>query len=88
MFSIVVDPQKMGTADNLAGEVEAFVAWYQASPPAAGVGQVQVAGDPERATRQRRLVEGIAVDAVTWREIIAAGEKVGVGAANLDQLIG
>jgi uncharacterized oxidoreductase len=86
MFSIVVDPQKMGTAENLAQEMEAFVAWYQASPPAAGVDHVMVAGEPERIKKAQRLVAGIEVDAVTWGEILAAGAKVGVERAALERL--
>ncbi|MBS0447235.1 MAG: malate/lactate/ureidoglycolate dehydrogenase [Proteobacteria bacterium] len=83
MFSIVVDPARMGTADNLAREMEAFVQWYQASPPAAGVERVLVAGDPERITKARRLVDGIVIDDVTWSEIVGAAAKVGLDPAAL-----
>jgi uncharacterized oxidoreductase len=86
MFSIVVDPAALGTADNLAREMEAFVAWYRASPPAAGVDRVQVAGEPERETRRRRRADGIAVDAVTWGEIVAAGVKLGLAADQLQAI--
>ena len=86
MFSIVVDPRKMGTADNLAREVERFVAWHTASPPAAGVDHVQIAGEPERERKAERLAAGIAVDAVTWSEIVAAGEKVGLAPGVLASL--
>src|SRR5664279_4483269 len=34
MFSILVDPGRLGTAANLAREMESFVAWITASPPA------------------------------------------------------
>ncbi len=83
MFSIVVDPERMGTGENLAREMEAFVRWYQASPPAAGVDRVLVAGEPERITKAQRLVEGIAIDDVTWAEIVAAAGKVGLDPAAL-----
>lgn len=84
MFSILVDPGRLGTAANLASEMESFVAWYTASPPQPGIDRVQTPGEPERATRKRRLVEGVPVDAVTWREIVAAGGKVGLGAAEVE----
>jgi uncharacterized oxidoreductase len=80
MFSIVVDPRPLGTAEHLAREMEAFVAWYTASPPADGVERVQLPGDPERACKAERLAEGIPVDAATWREIVAAAAKLGVDA--------
>ncbi len=88
MFSIVVDPRRLGTAENLAREMEGFVAWYTASPPAAGVERVQVPGDPERACKAQRLAEGIPVDAATWREIVAAAAKVGIAAETLQAPIG
>ncbi len=78
MFSIVVDARKMGTAENLAKELEAFVGWYAASPPAAGIDKVLLAGEPERACKAKRLVDGIEIDAATWSEIVDAGALVGV----------
>ena len=84
--SILVDPGRLGTAAHLTQESEAFIAWALASPPAAGSAGVQLPGDPERATRAERLRHGIAVDAVTWQEIVAAGAKVGVDAASLQTL--
>jgi uncharacterized oxidoreductase len=86
MFSVLVDPQKMGTAENLAREMERFVAHYAASPPAAGLDRVRVAGEPERERRAERLRSGIAIDAVTWQEILAAGGKVGIAAAELERV--
>ena len=78
MFSILVDPERLGTAATLASEMESFVAWYTASPPAEGIERVQTPGENERAMRARRLAEGVPVDAVTWQEIVAAGGKVGL----------
>ena len=86
MFSILVDPGRLGTAANLAHEMAAFVDWYAASPPAEGVSHVALPGEPEREHRRRREAEGIAVDAVTWQEIITAGEKLGVAAGELERL--
>jgi uncharacterized oxidoreductase len=76
MLSILIDPKALGTAQYLAEQAEAFIAWEKASPPAAGVERVLIAGDPERARRKERLAAGIAVDATTWEEILDAGEKV------------
>jgi uncharacterized oxidoreductase len=86
MFSVLVDPDRLGTAANLASEMESFVAYATASPPQPGVERVLLPGEPERATRGRRLRDGIAVDAVTWSEIAAAGAKVGIAAAKTDAL--
>ena len=86
MFSILVDPTKLGTAENLAGEMEGFVAWHTGSPPAAGVSHVKIAGEPERDWKKQRLAEGIPVDDATWGEILAAGEKVGMTRAAVEDL--
>ena len=86
MFSILVDPERLGTAANLSREMESFVAWSTASPPAAGVERVKTPGQPERETRAVRLVEGVPVDAVTWAEIVASGAKVGLAPAKIEAL--
>ncbi len=86
MLSILVDPKKLGTADVFEREARAFVEWVKQSPPAPGADRVRIAGDPERETRAKREREGIAVDAATWREIHAAGARLGVDGARLDRL--
>ncbi len=87
MFSILVDPERLGTAAHLAREMESFVAWTTASPPMAGVDRVKTPGEPERETRAARLAAGIAVDAVSWGEIVAAGVKVGLAARGVQALV-
>jgi len=86
MLSILIDPQRLGTAPEFAREAAQFVEWVKKSPPAEGVERVLIAGDPERETKARRLVEGIPVDAVTWNEILAAGEKLGLARASTQRL--
>jgi uncharacterized oxidoreductase len=86
MFSIIIDPGKLGTGENLAREMESFVAWHTASPPAAGVAKVKIAGEPEREWKKQRLAEGIPIDPTTWQEIIAAGGKVGLAGAAIEQM--
>ncbi len=86
MLSILIDPAKMGTGENLAREMESFVAWHIASPPAEGVDHVKIAGEPERAWKKQRLAEGIPVDPTTWQEIVAAGAKVGLDNAAIEKL--
>lgn len=81
MFSVIVDPAKLGGADSWRREVAAFVDFVKASPKAPGSDGVLVAGEPERQTRKSRLAAGIPVDATTWGEIVAAGERVGIAAA-------
>jgi len=84
MFSILVDPERLGTAAPFAREAVAFVDWVKNSPPAEGVDSVRIAGDPERETRILRERDGIAVDATTWGEIKAGAATLGITAEALE----
>lgn len=77
MFTIVVDPRRLGTQEAFAQEALAFADWLRQSPPAPGSDGVMLAGEPERRARREREAAGIAIDDQTWTEIIAAGAKVG-----------
>jgi uncharacterized oxidoreductase len=78
MLTILIDPQRLGTQASFEQEALGFVDWLQSGPVGPGFDAVQIAGEPERAARARRRVEGVTVDAQTWGEIVAAGHKVGV----------
>lgn len=80
MLTILIDPARLGTREAFEREAAAFTGWLRGAPPAQGVDAVQIAGDPERAARQRREREGIRIDASTWAEIEAAATKVGATA--------
>jgi uncharacterized oxidoreductase len=77
MLTILIDPARLGTQASFEQEAVDFVSWLQAGPVAPGFEAVQIAGDPERAMRARRQLEGISVDDQTWQEIVQAGRKVG-----------
>ena len=78
MVTILIDPQRLGTAESFEQEAAAFMEWLKQSPPAQGFDAVRIAGDPEREARARREREGVLVDDQTWAEIVAAGKKVGL----------
>ena len=78
MLTILIDPAKLGTQAVFEQETLAFIDWLRAGPVAPGFDAVQTAGEPERATRLQRARDGIAIDAQTWREIVAAGARVDV----------
>ena len=75
MFTILVDPGRLGTRATFEQEALAFVDWLRQSPSSSG--GVQLAGEPERGARERREQDGIALDDATWGEIMAAAAKVG-----------
>jgi hydroxycarboxylate dehydrogenase B len=78
MLTILIDPARLGTQPVFEEEAQAFVDWLTSGPVAPGFDAVQIAGEPERASRLRREAEGIVIDAITWKEIVAAGLKLGV----------
>jgi uncharacterized oxidoreductase len=81
MLSVLIDPAAL--ADRAAFEAEAigFLDWARASPPREGFDAVLTAGEPERAMRAQRMVQGVPVDETTWNEILAAAGKLGVAPA-------
>ena len=81
MFTVLVDPRKLGTQSAFASEALAFVEWLKQSPPAPGTDGVQLAGEPERRARRAREADGIVLDDTTWGEVVAAGAKVGARVA-------
>ena len=81
MFSVLMDPARLGEQDHFENEAQAFLDWMKASPPREGCGAVLAAGEPERALMARRRAEGVPVDSTTWCEILASATKLGVDAA-------
>jgi hydroxycarboxylate dehydrogenase B len=76
MLTILVDPARLDTDHLFGQETRAFLDSLRRSPVAPGFDKVRIAGEPERETRARREKEGIAVDATTWQEILAAAAKL------------
>jgi uncharacterized oxidoreductase len=85
MFSVLVDPARLAGVDWLRREIDGFVEYVKASPPADGAAPVLVPGDPERLARERRQRDGIDVDDITWGEVLAAGEQLGLARTVLER---
>lgn len=77
MFSVIVAPERLGTAGPYAERLEAVARWVT-SENGAGPGEVLLPGMPERRTRAARLAAGIPVDRESWDQIAAAAASVGV----------
>ena len=78
MVSFLVDPARLAGEAWLRREIDGFVDYVKASPPADPEAPVLVPGDPERIAARAASREGIPVDAATWHDILAAAEKVGL----------
>jgi uncharacterized oxidoreductase len=77
MLSIFVDPAKLPGAGGLEAQISAAIEHVKASPPADPALPVLVAGEPELASRAKRIAEGVPVDPTTWEELRAAAKAVG-----------
>ncbi len=78
VFVMAIDPAAFGDAGAYAAMVAGVLDGLGEVPPAPGVERVQVSGDPERVSRERRAREGVPVSGATWAELLAIGERFGV----------
>ncbi|MGQ0545397.1 MAG: malate/lactate/ureidoglycolate dehydrogenase [Betaproteobacteria bacterium] len=76
MLTILIDSARLGTAGAFEKEARLFLDWLRQSRVAPGFDKVRLAGEPEREYRAKRSRDGIPVDPTTWREILAAAEKL------------
>ena len=87
MFTILVDPGRLAGIDWFRRELDGFIDYVKASPPANPAEPVLVPGEPERIARARHAQAWIDVDATTWEEILDAGEKVGLARGKAAALV-
>jgi uncharacterized oxidoreductase len=72
---VLFDPAAFGGTDHFLKETDCLTAYVRSCPTAGGVPCITLPGDPERAAKARRLVEGIPVPDGTWELIAkAAGD--------------
>lgn len=88
MLTFIVDPSTLVSADWMRREITTMVDYVKASPPSDPDQPVLVAGEPERAMAERRRQNGIPIDPVTWEQILAAGESVGLARSALIAIAG
>lgn len=88
MLTVLLDPAQIADAAMFESQMKATLEWVKASPAQPGGERVMVAGEPERASRAKRMADGIPVDEATWKEILAAAEKLGVETAAVNRPVG
>ena len=64
--------------DAFAESAEDYLQWVKDTPPAEGVAEVLLPGEPERRTAARRQAEGIAIPERVWQELSEAAAKLEV----------
>lgn len=78
MLTILVDPDRLTDRTALMSELDGFISYVKQSPPAPGVEEVMIPGDPERKSMAERLANGVPVDDTTWEEMVQAAVQVGM----------
>jgi uncharacterized oxidoreductase len=77
-FMLVLDPGAFAPGKDFKAEVEAFVRYLKATPPADGFDEVLYPGEKEYKTEQQRRHEGIPIEDETWDRISALAERFGL----------
>ncbi|MBL8628879.1 MAG: malate/lactate/ureidoglycolate dehydrogenase [Rhodospirillaceae bacterium] len=85
MFSLIADPAHLGDPGAINTEIEALKGYLKAAPTISGEA-VQIAGDPERQAKAKRLEMGIYLPPGTLNELSSAAEKAGLGNDALNAL--
>jgi uncharacterized oxidoreductase len=88
MFAILVDPARLAGIDWFRRELEGFIDYVKASPPADPATPVLVPGEPEQMAHAERSRSGIDVDTATWSEIVEAAETMGVSREKIEAVVG
>ena len=88
MFSILIDPQRLGTAANLSAETAEFATWVKQSPLAQGADRIKLPGEPEQDHRRERGATGVPIDPTTWAEIVGAAGLLGLKQREVERLAG
>ena len=78
MLSIVVDPERIQSADAFHGEIERFVDYVKSARTAQPNGEILLPGDLEARTRAARLENGIELDETTWQGLQRVAKDIGV----------
>jgi hydroxycarboxylate dehydrogenase B len=75
VFLLVLDPACFGDAERYQALVSEVLAAVKLAPPAVGVDEILIPGEPEARMRDRRSREGIPIPAATWQELALVAER-------------
>ncbi len=75
---IAIDVARFMPHDVFEARASAFVDSVKSSRPAAGYGDVLVAGEPEQRTEAHRRAHGIPLNEAIWNQLAAIGDQLGV----------
>lgn len=75
---IAIDPAHLGGTPHFVTESDGLTEFVRSCPVAEGLPPVMLPGDPERLTKQKRLIEGIPIPDGTWEIIGRAAAELKV----------
>jgi len=78
VFLLVLDPACFGDAERYQALVAEVLAAVKLAPPAVGVDEILIPGEPEARMRDRRSREGVPIPDETWEELCALGARFAV----------
>jgi uncharacterized oxidoreductase len=78
LFILVIDIARYLPLEAFAREVQALIGYVKSCPGAPGVAEILYPGEQAARLRQRRLQEGIDIDAETWRRLHALATARGI----------
>ncbi len=78
LLFIVLNPELFGGRERFLESTTGLAGFVRSCPTAAGVEQIMLPGDPERAMKARRLIDGIAIPDGTWTMLVKEAERLNV----------
>jgi hydroxycarboxylate dehydrogenase B len=79
-FVVAIDPERFGGAERYRFAVADALAGLRRQPPAEGVAEVLIPGDPERRSRAFREREGIPIPDPVWSDLREVADRYGLDA--------
>jgi len=79
-FVVAIDPEQFGGARRYREAVAGALSGLRRQPPADGVAEILIPGDPERRSRAHREREGIPIPDPVWSELLEVAGRYGLAA--------
>lgn len=80
---IAINPSIFRSFEGYAAAVGEKIKRIKSVPPAQGFEEVLLPGEPERRTREKRLIEGVSLPDDSWRSLRDLGSKYGLDVPTL-----
>jgi ureidoglycolate dehydrogenase (NAD+) len=75
---LALSPAAFGDTDAYARLVGETLAAAKRVPPAAGIDEIVLPGEPERRARARRSVDGVSLADTTWQDLALLADRFAV----------